>query len=147
MLDSTTINSITSYINNLRALHNAQPFKYDLNIESVAQSYANILINNKFEHSGNLNYGENLYKESLQNKSPINLFKSSVDAWYNEEKIYDYSKNIFQPLSGHFSALVWKNSNSYGLGYASNNNFSVVVMNIYPAGNIVCQYTKNVQKK
>lgn len=148
MVSLNSITFITSYINSLRALHNAQPLTYDKNIELIAQNYSTYLNkNNLFQHSNNKQYGENLYSSfSSKPKTEQDILKNAVDSWYNENNIYDYNSNMFQPLAGHFTALVWKNTKSFGLGISTIDNNSVVVLNLFPPGNILCQFKANVEK-
>ncbi len=145
------ISLITNYINMYRYCHQSPNIIYDIEIESYAQNWADyLLLNGKFEHSDSKLYGENLfylYQSSITNLTPTDIIKKAIDSWYNENTLYDYKKNIFQPDAGHFTALVWKSTKKYGIGYASNGKTTIITMNFSPPGNVQNQFIYNVFSK
>lgn len=144
----TQIKTITDYINQYRAIHQAPPLAYDDTIAQVSQTWANYLLgNNLFQHSGNVLYGENLTYFQGYGNDVDSLLKQSVDLWYNEVKLYDFSNPGFSESTGHFSLLVWKSSKTFGIGFSinpSNNNTVEIVMNTSSAGNVIGQFAANV---
>ena len=57
--------------------------------------------------------------------------------WYDEIKDYNFSQPGFTSGIGHFTLVVWKESNEVGFGLARSSNGSYyVVANYYPAGKI-----------
>lgn len=61
----------------------------------------------------------------------------SIDAWYNEINLYNYSIPQFYEKTGHFTQLVWGSSQRIGIGISLNSNgILVVVMEFSPVGNI-----------
>lgn len=108
-----------------------------------AQQYAEYLaLNNKFEHSGASGYGENLYWSSGYNSS--SAMKLASEAWYNEIKDYSYGPVInnqhFSKI-GHYTQMVWKNTQAVGIGVAIDPDGDLyVVARYYPPGNFIGQY-------
>ena len=137
---------ITSYINKYRTLHQAPPLVWDDTITNASQEWSNnLLTTNVFQHSGNKLYGENLAYFSGYGNDIMVLLKKSVDAWYNEVKMYDFTNPGFSSSTGHFTCLVWKSSTSYGIGIAVDaKSRAYIVMNTSPPGNYVGQFKLNV---
>ena len=138
---------ITNYINAYRAKHQSPPMTYDPSISMISQQWANnLIINNLFQHSNNSLYGENLASFTGYPQDVIILIKKSIDNWYNEVSLYNFSRPGFSNATGHFTCLVWKSSTSYGIGVTINTttNTADVVMNTSPAGNVSGQYQINV---
>ena len=57
-------------------------------------------------------YGENIYY-SKNIKIPAN---EPVKAWYLEISNYDFKDPCFNPLTGHFTQIVWRSSKQLGIG-------------------------------
>ncbi|XP_038638015.1 Golgi-associated plant pathogenesis-related protein 1-like [Scyliorhinus canicula] len=122
--------------NRLRALHQAQPLKFNSDLSTQAQKWAEHLIDiNSLQHS-DTNYGENLwYKWSSDAKLPTGTEVS--ETWYNEIKKYDFNDPSFKSGTGHFTQLVWKASTEVGAGCATDGKGTFMVVAVYkPAGNI-----------
>lgn len=77
----------------------------------------------------------------------LTLGQEVTDFWYKEEASYNYS-GLFSANTGHFTQLVWKNTEKVGFGFAitENGDFYVAV-NYFPAGNIRGEFAKNVLPK
>ena len=141
------IDEITTYINNYRSLHQAPPLVWDTTIAIFSQNWANYLLkNNLFQHSGSQLYGENLAYFKGYGIDMMALLKLAVDVWYNEIKLYDFKNPGFSEETGHFTALVWKSSTTYSLGFAIDPNTDTVdiTMNTSPPGNVIGQFETNV---
>jgi hypothetical protein len=69
----------------------------------------------------------------------------AVRSWYSEVLDFNFHLNSFQPKAGHFSQLVWKDSEYLGFGLAKSaqGNFYAVAF-YYPAGNYENEYANNV---
>uniref|UniRef100_A0A8D9ELG5 Golgi-associated plant pathogenesis-related protein 1 n=1 Tax=Cacopsylla melanoneura TaxID=428564 RepID=A0A8D9ELG5_9HEMI len=150
-----------------RARHYAQPLEYMDAIHPVAHAYATKLAElvslggkDYFDHNYEVlekkRWSENLYTEEsdFDGKSPAKLVKLAIDGWYEEVNRYNYfgqkTANILEPLTGHFTCLVWRGSQRMGLGIAKYTNNDkkktqyVVVVNYDPAGNIEDSFDTNV---
>jgi hypothetical protein len=47
-------------------------------------------------------------------------YGAATSAWYDEIKLYNWSKPGFSSGTGHFTQVVWKGSQKVGFGFASN---------------------------
>lgn len=150
-MNSDQIIEVTNYINILRLKHLSPKISYSPDISIFSTKWAsNLLDNNKFEHSGNVLYGENLAIRSgsaLKNDIVAGI-KKSIDEWYNEVQYYDFSEGKFDPKTGHFTALVWADTKKFGIAYKYDENKKkyIVVMNMSPAGNVQSKFRENVLK-
>lgn len=150
-MNPSQISEITNYINSFRIKHLSPNLTYSQDISDFSTKWAsNLLDNNKFEHSGNVLYGENLAMRSgsaLKNDIVAGI-KKSVDEWYNEIQYYDFTNGKFDPKTGHFTALVWADTKKYGIAYKFDEikKKYVVVMNMSPPGNVQSKFRENVLK-
>jgi len=73
-----------------------------------------------------------------------------VTSWYNEIKDFDkswYGKEPPQSAfskTGHFTQVVWKQSERVGVGVATSGSSFFVVANYDPAGNFMKKYSLNL---
>jgi len=141
------IDDLTAYINNYRNIHQASPIVWDSTIAVFSQNWANYLLKNHlFQHSDNSLYGENLAYLRGYGSDLVALIKLSIDMWYNEYKLYDFLKPMFSEKTGHFTALVWKSTTHFGLGFAINKKTKAayITMNMSPPGNVIDEFDVNV---
>jgi len=135
--------------NKYRTAHGAKPVSLDGQLSKHAQKYAEKLANScTFQHSGDPNYGENLYWAWSSDPNFCLKGTEAVDSWYEESlHSYDYSQEPTDTESGHFTQLVWKRSERIGVGLAkSSAGRHIVVIKYDPPGNFIGQYTHNVMK-
>jgi glioma pathogenesis-related protein 2 len=72
---------------------------------------------------------------------------AATKAWYDEINDHDFDKD-YQNGTGHFTQVVWKETNEVGFGIAKSSNGSFyVVANYYPAGNFMNKFKENVPRK
>jgi uncharacterized protein YkwD len=88
--ESAILNAHNAY----RAKHSAPALKWNSTLASYAQKWSDGCV---FQHSGGP-YGENL-------AMGYGDWKSVVDAWYSEEKNYNYNKPGFSSSTGHFTQV------------------------------------------
>ena len=145
---------ITDFLNIYRKRHGASPVVWDDTVTRFSQTWAEYLSkNNKgmiHSNSGNNNVdgnnivrtgGENLYysqsmpptiSEPTSNEI-VTHFKKAINAWYDEIKDYDFNthkKSSSNAVVGHFTALVWKKYNTFGMGFSrlnDNNTTKIIV--------------------
>ena len=83
--------------------------------ERATYHAAEMLANRKLEHTGGSRvippYGENLAMGDPE---------SATDRWYNEVDKYDFQNPGYSNATGHFTALVWKDTKEVGFGIAGN---------------------------
>lgn len=71
--------------------------------------------------------------------------KSATDQWYAEIKDFDFNDKKFNPKTGHFTQLVWKDSIELGAAIAvSTNGFHFCVARYRVAGNLMGAYEENI---
>lgn len=112
------------------------PLLWSAEVAGVAQAHADKCV---FEHSGGA-YGENLYASTGDSK-PADV----VNSWVSEVADYDYASNGCSGVCGHYTQVVWANSQRLGCGVAkcSENSpfggaaWEIWVCNYDPPGNWV----------
>lgn len=147
ILTPAQVIEISDYLNVHRAKHGVKPLIWSDTIAQFSQSWANnLLSSNRFAHSGNQLYSENLASFNGYKLDMMGLLKKSIDMWYAEISLYDFTKGGFSSATGHFTALVWKNSSAFGMGYAINTstNSVIITWNASPPGNVLGQFQMNV---
>ena len=145
-LDLETIRAdILTNHNYHRTRHQVDVLTRDSEIENVAQAYSvHLASEDKMEHSGNQNYGENLYYCYSSAGICVTGEKAS-QSWYKEVEFYDFNNPGFSSKTGHFTQLVWKGSQKIGCGAACNSqNKCYVTCNYDPPGNYLDQFQENV---
>ena len=91
--------------NHYREKHGEESMEWDDEVAGFAQQWCDYLAeNDKFEHSKDSGYGENIYK-SWGSSSSVNAGTRAVDKWYAEEKDYDYDEAKFSMNAGHFTQV------------------------------------------
>ena len=97
-------------------------------------------------------YGENLAYAGTTGTvaEEAAAYESSIQAWYDEIADWNYSTNASSGGdTGHFTQLVWQDSEQVNCGYATFYNAPYnsyyVVCQYYPAGNWQGEYADNVQ--
>ena len=146
-LTSDQITEISNYINTYRAIHQSPPLTWDDTIASFSQQWSNTLLSeNRFQHSGNESYGENLAYYEGYGTDVMTLLKKAVNDWYNEYTVYDYNNPVFSAATGHFTCLVWKSSTRFGMGISIDTATTKVdvTMNTSPPGNYEGEFAINV---
>ncbi len=115
--------------NEYRAVHGSPPLRWNTNIASAAQTWADYLAydnNCNMQHNTNDNYGENL-------GVGYSSWGRLIAAWYNEEALYNYNSPGFSYDTGHFTAVVWRDTTDVGCGSTTCDNGKGVMY--------VCQYS------
>lgn len=124
------------YHNKVRATHQAPALEWNDTLASFASDYLDGN-NCVFEHSGGP-YGENLaigYPTVL----------GAMEAWYNENKDYDYAAAQFSAGTGHFTQMVWKATGQLGCATRDCSGSTYLVCEYSEdRGNIIGYFDKNV---
>ncbi|XP_035684238.1 uncharacterized protein LOC118421183 [Branchiostoma floridae] len=131
--------------NDYRQKHGAPPLKISAKLCKHAQQWADRLVkSNTLQHSGNHDYGENIGMKWSSDNKPVSG-ASIADMWYSEIEKYDFRKGGHQPGTGHFTQVVWKGSQEFGVGVATDGRGkTIVVGNYYPPGNMLGDFDENV---
>ncbi|XP_054876490.1 ancylostoma secreted protein-like [Poeciliopsis prolifica] len=148
MADETFKKQFLDAHNNYRAAHGAQKLTYNSELNSAAQKWAEHLLKTKTMKHSNTEDGENIHF-SYNSRIVTPQGNGAVDAWYSEIKDYEFKRPGWQPNTGHFTQVVWKDTKELGLGFATDGHTVFVVGQYRPAGNITNAgyFEKNVQQK
>ncbi|XP_057690257.1 GLI pathogenesis-related 2, like [Corythoichthys intestinalis] len=125
--------------NEYRKKHQAPALKLSNKLSREAARYAESLASTRIlkhsEESSRGSCGENLAWASYDQSG-----KDVADRWYDEVKHYNFNSPGFTSGTGHFTAMVWKNTTTLGVGKAiASDGSSFVVARYFPAGNITNQ--------
>ncbi|MBF0611799.1 MAG: SCP-like extracellular [Magnetococcales bacterium] len=108
-------------------------------LANQAQQWANRLQGQgcKMEHSRAAKVGENLAWSSGRRLKPTDV----VSMWASEAKDFDHTSGRCTPgaVCGHYTQLVWKNTQEVGCGMATCGREEIWVCNYSPPGNYTGQ--------
>lgn len=144
-----TVNQQTDRVQEILAAHNkyraevgVAPLQWSNTLANSAQQWANHLAaTGQFQHSGS-GYGENIWMGTSGHYS----FTQMVDGWGGEKK-YFIPNSTFPNVSnsgkwqdvGHYTQLIWRNTQEVGCGFASGGGNDYLVCQYNPAGNVIGQ--------
>lgn len=94
--------------NRFRRLHGVADLIWRDDLAEAAQKWGDKCV---FKHS-DYPYGENL---ALGHAT----LSDAIFAWYNEIKVYDYNYPVYSPETGHFTQIVWRNTQYIGCALGS----------------------------
>ena len=135
--------------NECRHLHQVPPLKWAADLASEAQEWANKIARaNNLQHaskSERKNSGENIAMFSGRFDTAA---EQATGMWYSEVENYKFEKPSFQPGTGHFTQVVWKDSKEIGMARAKtpDGKSTYVVSRYRPAGNMLGSFEENVMK-
>jgi uncharacterized protein YkwD len=135
---------MTRFHNVVRAEVGVPGLTWDPTIAATAQAYAAKCV---FQHSGTAGLGENLAAYAPPGGHTAS---APVNDWAAEKANYDYTTNTCATgqVCGHYTQVVWKNSQKVGCGVQSCStnspfmgfpNWEIWVCNYSPPGNFVGQ--------
>merc|ERR1719319_1759336 len=86
--------------------------------------------------------GENLYASG---GTGGDLYQAAVDGWYEEGQIWRYGQGMgFSSTTGHFTQVVWAGTTLVWCATAKGSQWTYVVCNYGPPGNMQGQFNQNV---
>ncbi|XP_027204113.2 Golgi-associated plant pathogenesis-related protein 1-like [Dermatophagoides pteronyssinus] len=131
--------------NYYRARHGVPNLELSNQLCQHAQEWANKLAeSSSMKHRSENKYGENIFMKSGTNISIHG--NDAVDAWYDEIHKFNFHSPSFQPGTGHFTQVVWRESKYLGIAYAKRGSSIFVVANYDPAGNYQGHFKENVPR-
>jgi len=114
------------------------PLEWDADLADVARDWAEGC---RFVHSQAPDLGENLYVASWAAS-----LDEAVSSWASEASQYDYGTNSCSGVCGHYTQIVWRDTERVGCGYADcpavegvNFGGRLWVCNYDPPGNYIGQ--------
>lgn len=135
--------------NKYRAKHQVPSLKWSEEIAKDAQAWAEKLARERrLQHasqSERKGTGENIAMFSGKFET---AGEEATNMWYSEVKDYRFNKPGFQGNTGHFTQVVWKESQELGMGKAqtADGRLTFVVGRYKPAGNLLNHFQENVFK-
>lgn len=134
--------------NEFRARHSAPPLQLNAQLSAFAQDWAQTLARTRtFHHRPNNPYGENLF--AMRSSDPVTA-ADACRSWYAESDKYHSSWYGQEPArldAGHFTQMVWRESELLGIGRAVDESGQVIVVaNYHPRGNVISRFGENVHK-
>jgi pathogenesis-related protein 1 len=125
---------MTQAHNALRARLGAPPLRWSDELAQEARRWANLLIaRNDFRNELNSHHGQNLFEITGGAAKPSEV----VSAWASEVKYYDRATNTCSARCGHYTQLIWRDTQLVGCAEARNSRREVWVCDYSPPGNIV----------
>ncbi|KAF9963777.1 hypothetical protein BGZ70_007192 [Mortierella alpina] len=133
--------------NKLRARHQAPPLVWNDKAAKHGRDWIQRCRKPQHSNLAGKNLGENL---AWGTKGMFKNFGSVVQAWYDEEKDYNYSNpDLSRGVTGHFTQVVWRGTKSVGcaMRFCPNLNYEVYICNYAGAGNMGGEYARNVRRR
>ncbi len=122
--------------NKVRADVGVGPVSWSNEIATVAQTWANQLekIGCQMQHSQS-RYGENLF----MGWGGYHDIKDAIKSWESEKRYYhgQVLSGSNWHASGHYTQMVWRNTQQIGCGKAVCSNKTIFVCNYNPPGNFM----------
>ncbi|XP_021917536.1 protein PRY1-like isoform X2 [Zootermopsis nevadensis] len=134
--------------NEYRRKHGVPDLKLSKSLCSYAKEWAKILAReDRFGHRPDGKYGENIYCMWSSDPQQRVTAKDACQSWYREIKDFAFGSEPRVLKSGHFTQMIWKNSQELGMGLARSKNGRVlIVANYNPRGNYIGQFAVNVPR-
>lgn len=150
---SSFVDAILTPTNESRKAHCVSPMSWDSKLAQSAQIWANH--QKKYnecamKHSGTPGVGENVFWMNTEGQIPSTKFlgEQAVKSWVGEESSYNYNRPGFSEKTGHFTQVVWKDSDKVGCAVSQcgndDSNASFVVCQYLPPGNVMGEFKQNV---
>ncbi|MGC9503989.1 pathogenesis-related family 1 protein [Baaleninema sp.] len=111
------------------------PLTWSSELASYAQEWADRLADRGFEmqHRSQSPYGENIAWASGRDLSATEV----VNMWAEERSDYNYETNSCRDVCGHYTQVVWRDTQEVGCGMATNGREEIWVCNYDPPGNYI----------
>ena len=138
--------------NELRKKHNAQKLTEKEKLNEMAETTAKEIIENENKYE----YQDNIYNSMYVGENIIITNSKNAEDIFNlmlkEGKNYDFNSNNFSKETGHFTQMIWKETTDIGFGFWENKNkndankYCAVIL-YYPTGNVLGEFSKNIEKE
>ncbi|KOX67239.1 Golgi-associated plant pathogenesis-related protein 1, partial [Melipona quadrifasciata] len=117
-------------------------------LNQLAQEWADELARRAIlRYRSDPEYGENIYR-SFWRDVPYRIKpEDPLERWYGEGSYFKYGEDEMKDLDAarHFTQLIWKKTESIGLGLANDDSGKFYLVCIYhPAGNVAGEFVENV---
>lgn len=145
MGEPAELSGITSMHNDVRRMVGVPDLEWDPALAAVAQAWADECRDNDapsglIDHnSGRSDDYPGYVGENVYGSSGAASAQGAVDSWAGEEADYDYDNNTCSGVCGHYTQVVWAESQKLGCGISSCAGLrfgNAIVCNYSPGGNI-----------
>lgn len=132
--------------NEKRALHKAPPLRLSKKLCRYSDEWArHLATRGEMLHRSESEYGENLFLIWSSGSQPKLSGAESVQHWYSEISSHLFHKEPTSLKTGHFTQVVWMESEELGVGMATSKSGQIyVVCNYHPPGNFIGTFAENV---
>ncbi|XP_049857672.1 uncharacterized protein LOC126340742 isoform X2 [Schistocerca gregaria] len=132
--------------NEYREKHGVPPLRLSKKLCKYSEEWAKHLAQKGHsEHRQNSDYGENIFCSWSSSGAHKVTGREPVDHWYSEIKDHPFGREPRDLKSGHFSQVVWRDSEELGVAVARSRSGQVfVVANYSPPGNFLGSFAENV---
>ncbi|KAM3960130.1 ectin [Aphomia sociella] len=133
--------------NEFRSNHGVPPLKLNKKLCKYAEEWAKTLVKiGKMEHREQDEYGENIFYAWSSDPNFDITGKEPVEKWYSEIKDHAFGREPTSLGSGHFTQVIWEDTQEVGVGMARSKDGQIyVVGNYYPPGNVVGSFANKVR--
>ncbi|CAG0882411.1 unnamed protein product [Darwinula stevensoni] len=145
--DKTFASKSLAVHNSFRAKHGVPPLKLNLKMCGEAKKRAKHLCDlERLDHRLHRKYGENIYRTRTTDDNFNVTPHTPIEKWYAEIRHHNFGHELSGNLpSGHFTQVVWKETEELGVAREkSKNGYVVVVAFYFPQGNVVEKFAENV---
>lgn len=117
--------------NNERALFGLQPLEWSSDLAKTASSWVKIIHDKNVMQHSKSSYGENIFWGSNKDFNMVD----AANAWLSEKPLL--KSNYYESPAGHYTQMIWRNTQKVGAAIYKGKNGTYVVANYYPAGNVI----------
>ncbi|KAL1117015.1 hypothetical protein AAG570_004343 [Ranatra chinensis] len=130
--------------NRFRELHKAPPLKLSKKLCKVSEEWArHLAAKGEMQHRPDCSYGENLFQ--IWSPGLTLTGAEPVECWYQEIEDHVFHQEPSTLKTGHFTQVVWLESQELGVGVAKSKTGQMfVVANYDPPGNFIGSFAENV---
>lgn len=144
--DTAWIAKVLEFHNGARAAHGACPLVWSEECFQLATAQAKQCTQDRLMTHGHLEgvsgrHGQNAF---MVPPGGLTTAEEAIATWYEEVEDYPWDEPGFAGNTGHFSQLVWGDTESVGMALSPDGKF--IIANYYPAGNVYVpgEFERNV---
>ncbi|CAL8082828.1 unnamed protein product [Orchesella dallaii] len=128
-----------AYHNFYRQIHHSPALKLNKTLSDAAQKWAEQEVDKptlRTQDWSDRSYSQNIYRILSSTVDAREAVRLAAAAWYQGAYRYDWENPSGQSA---FTQVVWKSTTDLGIGVAKNGNYTMVVANYWPPGNVVVE--------